>query len=102
MSAVFDNIPLTALAIKQDNYDWGFLAFAVGAVIPVVPYLVGASALWPALAVTMVALFACGALVTRFTVQPWWYGGLRQMSLGAAAAGLTYLVGDLVGGAGLG
>ena len=30
VSAVFDNIPLTALAIKQDNYDWGFLAFAVG------------------------------------------------------------------------
>jgi Na+/H+ antiporter NhaD/arsenite permease-like protein len=30
VSAVFDNIPLTALAIKQDGYDWGFLAFAVG------------------------------------------------------------------------
>ena len=30
ISAVFDNIPLTALAIKQGNYDWGFLAYAVG------------------------------------------------------------------------
>ena len=30
VSAVFDNIPLTALAIKQDNYDWGLLAYAVG------------------------------------------------------------------------
>jgi Na+/H+ antiporter NhaD/arsenite permease-like protein len=30
VSAVFDNIPLTALAIKQGNYDWGFLAYAVG------------------------------------------------------------------------
>jgi Na+/H+ antiporter NhaD/arsenite permease-like protein len=30
VSAVFDNIPLTALAIKQDGYDWGFLAFGVG------------------------------------------------------------------------
>jgi Na+/H+ antiporter NhaD/arsenite permease-like protein len=30
VSAVFDNIPLTALAIKQGGYDWGFLAFAVG------------------------------------------------------------------------
>src|SRR4029453_12034736 len=28
--AVFDNIPLTALAIKQGGYDWGFLAYAVG------------------------------------------------------------------------
>ena len=30
VSAVFDNIPLTTLAIKQGNYDWGFLAYAVG------------------------------------------------------------------------
>ncbi len=30
ISAVFDNIPLTALAIRQDGYDWGFLAYAVG------------------------------------------------------------------------
>jgi hypothetical protein len=27
---VFDNIPLTALALKQGGYDWGILAFAVG------------------------------------------------------------------------
>ncbi len=30
ISAVFDNIPLTAMAIRQDGYDWGFLAFGVG------------------------------------------------------------------------
>ena len=30
LSAVFDNIPLTALALKQGGYDWGFLAYAVG------------------------------------------------------------------------
>ena len=30
LSAVFDNIPLTALALQQGGYDWGFLAFAVG------------------------------------------------------------------------
>ena len=30
LSAVFDNIPLTALAIKQGDYDWGLLAYAVG------------------------------------------------------------------------
>ena len=30
ISAVFDNIPLTALALKQGGYDWGFLAYAVG------------------------------------------------------------------------
>ena len=30
VSAVFDNIPLTALALKQGGYDWGYLAYAVG------------------------------------------------------------------------
>jgi Na+/H+ antiporter NhaD/arsenite permease-like protein len=30
VSAVFNNIPLTALAIKQGNYDWGFLAYTIG------------------------------------------------------------------------
>jgi Na+/H+ antiporter NhaD/arsenite permease-like protein len=30
ISAVFDNIPLTALALHQGGYDWGFLAYAVG------------------------------------------------------------------------
>src|SRR5258705_11349682 len=30
VSSVFDNIPLTALALRQDGYDWGFLAYAVG------------------------------------------------------------------------
>src|SRR5690242_21680538 len=29
-SSVFDNIPLTALALKQGGYDWGYLAYAVG------------------------------------------------------------------------
>src|SRR2546425_9256396 len=30
VSAVFDKIPLTALALKQGGYDWGYLAYAVG------------------------------------------------------------------------
>jgi Na+/H+ antiporter NhaD/arsenite permease-like protein len=30
VSSVFDNIPLTALAIRQDGHDWGFVAYAVG------------------------------------------------------------------------
>ena len=79
-----------------------FLSFAVGAMVPVLPYLLGADVLAPTLVVTLVALFACGALVTRLTARPWWYGGLRQLVLGAAAAGLTYVVGVMVGSSGLG
>ena len=74
-----------------------FLAFAVGALIPVLPYLLGASTLMPGLVVTLLALFACGAVVTQVTSRSWWYGGLRQMLLGGAAAALTYGFGALVG-----
>lgn len=48
--------------------------------------------------VSLIALFGCGAIVTHVTNRPWWYGGIRQLILGAAAAGLTYLVGTAVGG----
>jgi len=79
-----------------------FLSFAVGALVPVLPYLLGANTLLPGLVLTLVALFVCGAVVTQVTSRAWWYGGSRQMILGGAAAALTYLFGSLVGGAGIG
>jgi VIT1/CCC1 family predicted Fe2+/Mn2+ transporter len=79
-----------------------FLSFAVGALLPVLPYLLGAETLLPGLVVTLVALFLCGAVVTQVTSRTWWYGGSRQMLLGATAAGTTYLIGGLVGNAGIG
>ena len=74
-----------------------FLAFAAGALVPVLPYLFGGTSLLPALALTMGALFVCGAVVTQVTVRRWWYGGLRMVLLGGAAAGITYLFGSVVG-----
>lgn len=74
-----------------------FLAFAVGALLPLIPYLLGAVTLVPALVVALLGLFLCGALVSRVTVRPWWYSGLRQLLLGAAAAAITYGVGTLIG-----
>jgi vacuolar iron transporter family protein len=74
-----------------------FVSFAVGAILPLLTYLFGLSSLVPPALITLVALFACGAVVSRVTVRSWWYGGLRQLLLGAAAAGLTYLIGDAVG-----
>jgi VIT1/CCC1 family predicted Fe2+/Mn2+ transporter len=79
-----------------------FVAFALGAVVPVLPYLFGATQLWPGVLLTLLALFACGALVTQVTIRPWWYGGLRMTVLGGGAAAVTYAVGGLVGAAGLG
>lgn len=75
-----------------------FLSFAVGAFIPLLPYLLGGTTLLPALGLTMLALFVCGAVVARVTVRPWWYGGIRQTLLGAGAAGVTYAIGLVVGG----
>ena len=74
-----------------------FLAFALGALVPLLPLLLGIEALWPIVVLSLVGLFACGALVTNITSRPWWFGGARQLVLGGAAAGVTYLIGDLVG-----
>lgn len=74
-----------------------FLAFGLGALIPLLPYLLGVESPWLAIGLSLVALFACGAVVTRLTARSWWFGGVRQLLLGGAAAGLTYLVGEAVG-----
>jgi VIT1/CCC1 family predicted Fe2+/Mn2+ transporter len=73
------------------------LFFSLGALIPLLTYLLGFTSLWLALGVGGVGLFVAGAIVARFTHRPWWTGGLRQFLLGAAAAGVTYLVGALIG-----
>lgn len=78
-----------------------FAAFAAGALLPVLPYLLGAVTLWPALLVAAVGLFAAGAFASRFTTSAWWYAGARQLLLGGLAAAITYGVGSAVG-AGLG
>ena len=74
-----------------------FFSFSLGALIPLASYLVGIESAWPAIVLSLVGLFACGAVVTRVTARSWWFGGTRQLVLGGAAAGLTYLVGEAVG-----
>jgi vacuolar iron transporter family protein len=74
-----------------------FVCFSIGALVPLLPYLLGADALWLALAAGSVGLFTAGALTARFTNRRWWRSGLRQLFLGAAAAGVTFVIGKLVG-----
>jgi VIT1/CCC1 family predicted Fe2+/Mn2+ transporter len=78
-----------------------FASFAIGAVLPVLPYLLGAGSLWPAAIVAAVGLFTAGAVVSRVTVRSWWFSGLRQLLLGGAAAAVTYGVGSLIGANGI-
>jgi len=74
-----------------------FVAFALGALVPLLPFLLGASTLTAAVTLAGVALFATGALVSRFTDRTALYSGGRQLLFGATAAALTYAVGSLVG-----
>ncbi|MBD3930176.1 VIT1/CCC1 transporter family protein [Streptomyces chumphonensis] len=76
-----------------------FGAFAVGALLPVAPYLLGVTQVWPAVVLALVGLFLCGAAVSKVTVRPWWYTGLRQFILGGSAAAVTYVLGSLLGAA---
>jgi vacuolar iron transporter family protein len=75
-----------------------FLAFAVGALVPLLPYLLGSTNLLLAVAMTLLALFVGGAVVARLTIRPWWYGGVRQALMGGVAAAVTYAFGLLIGG----
>ncbi|GAB3962765.1 VIT1/CCC1 transporter family protein [Streptomyces sparsus] len=76
-----------------------FAAFAGGALLPLVPYLLGSTVLWPALVLALLGLFLCGAAVSKVTARSWWYSGLRQFILGGAAAALTYGLGSVLGSA---
>jgi VIT1/CCC1 family predicted Fe2+/Mn2+ transporter/rubrerythrin len=83
---------------------WGaatgsFIAFAIGALVPVIPYIVsaGSPAFVAAIALSAGALFAVGAGVSLLTGRSLLYSGGRQVLIGAAAAVVTYLVGHAIG-----
>ena len=73
-------------------------SFAVGALVPLFPYLLGFDALGVALGLSALAAVIGGGLVARLTNRPFWRGAARQLILGSVAAGVTYLIGLAVGG----
>lgn len=74
-----------------------FFMFAIGAIIPLIPYLLGFQSLLPGLICGGVGLVIAGGAAARFTRRPVWLGGARQLLFGAIAIGATYVVGHLVG-----
>jgi VIT1/CCC1 family predicted Fe2+/Mn2+ transporter len=72
-------------------------SFAVGALIPLLPYLLGATSVLVSALLSLVALFGAGALTSRFTARGWVFAGARQLVLGALAAAVTFAVGSLFG-----
>jgi VIT1/CCC1 family predicted Fe2+/Mn2+ transporter len=76
-----------------------FVLFAVGAIIPVIPYifLSGIPAVLISAILSALGLFLIGAAITLFTGRSIWYSGTRQMLFGLTAAAVTYLIGRLIG-----
>ena len=73
------------------------LAFSIGALLPLLPYLLGAPELAVSLLITAVALAVGGTVVGRLTGRPLLRSGLRQLLFGAVAIGVTYGIGTLIG-----
>ncbi|MGW4569083.1 VIT1/CCC1 transporter family protein, partial [Streptomyces sp. NPDC004561] len=65
-----------------------FGSFALGALLPVLPYLLGATALWPAVLLALAGLFGCGAVVNLVSVGSYgefefWFAGIKVVAIGA-------------------
>ena len=101
-----DTLAREELGLDPDQLGspWGaaissFLAFTVGAIIPVLAYFTGAGLAQFAVSAAMsgVALFAVGAGVSLFTGRSGLYSGGRQLVIGAAAAAVTFGIGSAIG-----
>ena len=104
--AALDTLVREELGLDPDELGspWGaafgsFVAFAGGAAVPVISYVVssGAAAFYASLALSLVALFVVGAGVSLLTGRGTLFSGLRQVAIGCVAAAITYAVGRLVG-----
>lgn len=111
---VFENQDdaLSALVIEELGIDqeelggsaWeaafvSFFLFALGAIIPVIPFILyqGTLALYLSVGFSGLGLFLIGASITLFTGKNVWFSGFRQVLFGLAAAAITYGIGSLIG-----
>ncbi|MFN5803273.1 MAG: VIT1/CCC1 transporter family protein, partial [Burkholderiales bacterium] len=76
-----------------------FVLFALGAAVPVLPFvfLSEASGLWASVVAAALALFLLGAGTSLFNGRGAWYSGARQLLVASVAAALTFGVGKLFG-----
>ncbi len=104
-----DTLAREELGLNPDELGspWGaawssFFSFALGGAIPLLPFLLGGGhSLTITIALTGIALFAVGAVLSLFSGRHALLGGFRMLALGFAAGAATYLIGSAVG-AGLG
>ncbi|MEJ7749698.1 MAG: VIT1/CCC1 transporter family protein [Candidatus Limnocylindrales bacterium] len=105
-ATALDTLVREELGLDPDELGspWGaaagsFVAFAVGASVPVVPYLLGGGTTitLTSLGLSLIALFAVGAGVSLLTGRSLLYSGFRQLGIGLAAAVVTYGIGSIIG-----
>jgi VIT1/CCC1 family predicted Fe2+/Mn2+ transporter len=101
-----DTLAREELGLNPDELGspWGaagasFLAFAAGAIIPLLPFFFGGGnrTLLVAVGLTAVALFIVGATLSLFTGRNAWLGGARMLAIGTAAGAATYIIGKALG-----
>jgi len=78
---------------------YSFVLFAIGAVIPVIPFMFisGMTAVVFSVCLSALGLFLIGAAITLFTGKNVWYSGFRQVLFGLAAAAVTFGIGKIIG-----
>ena len=78
---------------------YSFVFFALGAIIPVIPFMftTGFTAIALSVALSATGLFMIGAAITLFTGRNAWFSGFRQVMFGLAAAAITFGIGKLIG-----
>jgi VIT1/CCC1 family predicted Fe2+/Mn2+ transporter len=76
-----------------------FLAFTVGASLPLLPWLFGggAAAIIASIVLSGLAAASLGGLLAHITGRAWWKGALRSLALATLAAGVTFAIGRAVG-----
>lgn len=92
------------LNMNELGSPWGaaassFVAFVIGAGIPVLPYILFASstAFMTSALLSALALLAVGALISKYTGRSVLVSALRMLLIGFGAAAVTYLVGSAIG-----
>jgi len=78
---------------------YSFILFGIGAVIPVIPFMLtaGITAILISVAASAMGLFLIGSAITLFTGKSIWYSGFRQVLFGLIAAAITFGIGKLIG-----
>lgn len=88
---------LKGSAVEASVYS--FILFAIGAIIPVLPFMFtsGIKAVVISVSFSAAGLFLIGAAITLFTGKNVWYSGIRQVLFGLAAAAITFGIGKIIG-----